>query len=173
MVSFLIFGDSANPARRLDSLQEMQPGDILFWISSSTGKAAHVVVALETPNDIRAFHITDGNHGETVVWPDRQSQYGRDNLTAIKVIRQTSAWRSGPAAQRTHPAQETARELGTQEVSSEQQQNKRRGCTMPCGPFFHEKEETCPKTSGSDPFWYAPGSGVCRGRYALWPYRQL
>lgn len=34
----------------------------------------------ESPNEKNAFHITDGNAGETVQWPDRSNLYGRDNL---------------------------------------------------------------------------------------------
>lgn len=80
MVSSLLFGDSTNAAHRLDDLQKMRPGDIVFWISNDTGKTAHVVIALETPDQEGRFHITDGNHGETIAWPDPQSPYGRDNL---------------------------------------------------------------------------------------------
>ena len=80
MVSSLIFGDEANPARRLEDLSQIRPGDIIFMVRNETGKVWHVTVALESPNEKNAFHITDGNAGETVQWPDRENPYGRDNL---------------------------------------------------------------------------------------------
>jgi hypothetical protein len=39
-----------------------------------------VVIALETPNEIGAFHYTDGNHGGIIRWPDKEDPYERDNL---------------------------------------------------------------------------------------------
>ena len=80
MVSSLIFGDTANPARRVEDLSQIRPGDMIFLIHNDTGKPCHVSVALESPNGMNAFHFTDGNHGETVYWPEHQSLYGRDNL---------------------------------------------------------------------------------------------
>lgn len=80
MVSSLIFGDEANPARRLEDLTQIRPGDIIFMVRNETGKVWHVTVALESPNEKNAFHITDGNAGETVQWPDRENPYGRENL---------------------------------------------------------------------------------------------
>mgnify|MGYP001104062552 CR=1 FL=1 len=75
MVSSLIFGDEANPARRLEDLSQIRPGDIIFMVRNETGKVWHVTVALESPNEKNAFHITDGNAGETVQWPDNSSPY--------------------------------------------------------------------------------------------------
>ena len=75
MVSSLIFGDKANPARRLEDLSQIRPGDIIFMVRNETGKVWHVIVALESPNEKNAFHITDGNAGETVQWPDNSSPY--------------------------------------------------------------------------------------------------
>lgn len=49
MVSSLIFGDEANPARRLEDLEQIRPGDIIFMVRSETGKVWHVAVALESP----------------------------------------------------------------------------------------------------------------------------
>lgn len=80
MISSLIFGDTANPARRLEDLSQIRPGDIIVMVRNDTGKVWHVTVALESPNEKNAFHITDGNAGETVQWPDRENPYGRDNL---------------------------------------------------------------------------------------------
>lgn len=80
MVSSLIFGDEANPAHRLEDLSQIRPGDIIFMVRNETGKVWHVTVALEAPNEKNAFHITDGNAGETVQWPDWENPYGRDNL---------------------------------------------------------------------------------------------
>jgi hypothetical protein len=84
MVSSLIFGDEANPARRLENLSQIRPGDIIFMVRNETGKVWHVTVALESPNEKNAFHITDGNAGETVQWPDRENPYGRDNLDCYR-----------------------------------------------------------------------------------------
>ena len=75
MVSSLIFGDETNPARRLEDLSQIRPGDIIFMVRNETGKVWHVTVALESPNEKNAFHITDGNAGETVQWPDNSSPY--------------------------------------------------------------------------------------------------
>ena len=80
MISSLIFGDEANPARKLENLSQIRPGDIIFMVRNETGKVWHVTVALESPNEKNAFHITDGNAGETVQWPDRENPYGRENL---------------------------------------------------------------------------------------------
>ena len=32
------------------------------------------------PNAVHAYHITDGNHGGIVYWPDWENPYGRENL---------------------------------------------------------------------------------------------
>lgn len=80
MVSSIIFGDEANPARRLEDLNQIRPGDMIFMVRNSTNKVWHVTVALESPNEKNAFHITDGNAGETIQWPDKENPYGRDNL---------------------------------------------------------------------------------------------
>ena len=82
MVSSLIFGDTANPARRVEELPRVRPGDIIFPIRNDTGKLWHVMVALESPNGPSAFHYTDGNHGGTVYWPDAQDPYNRENLNS-------------------------------------------------------------------------------------------
>ena len=84
MLSDYVFGPSANPARRLEDLEQIRPGDIIFMVRSETGKVWHVTVALESPNEKNAFHITDGNAGETVQWPDRENPYGRDNLDCYR-----------------------------------------------------------------------------------------
>ena len=84
MVSSLIFGDTANPGRRLDDLSHIRPGDILFLVNNTTGKIWHVMIALESPNGVNAFHYTDGNHGGTVHWPNRSNPYGRDNLDCYR-----------------------------------------------------------------------------------------
>ena len=80
MVSSLIFGDKTNPARRVEDLTQIRPGDILFRVRNDTGSIWHVVIALESPNEIGAFHYTDGNHGGIVHWPDKADPYARDNL---------------------------------------------------------------------------------------------
>ncbi len=79
MISSLIFGSTANPGRRLENLSQIRPGDIIFRVRNDNNKVWHVVVALESPNDINAFYITDGNHGETIQWPDRESPYSNMN----------------------------------------------------------------------------------------------
>ena len=80
MISSLIFGDASNPGRRVEDLSQIRPGDIIFRVNNDTGKVWHIVVALETPNEIHAFHVTDGNNGEAVYWPDLQSPYQHNNL---------------------------------------------------------------------------------------------
>lgn len=80
MVSSLIFGDTANPARPVEDLSQIRPGDILILIRNSGGKVWHVMVALESPNAMNALHYTDGNHGSLVYWPGYYSQYSRENL---------------------------------------------------------------------------------------------
>ncbi len=84
MVSSLIFGDKTNPAYKLDNLSQIRPGDIVFWINNSNGTIWHVIIALESPNEKNAFHITDGNHGETIQWPDPENPYGRENLDSFR-----------------------------------------------------------------------------------------
>ena len=85
MVSSLVFGDTANPARRLEDLTQIRPGDIIFRVRNDSGKIWHVTVALESPNEKNGFYITDGNAGGTVQWPDAQSLYGSmDNLDCYR-----------------------------------------------------------------------------------------
>lgn len=84
MVSSLIFGDETNPVWRMENLDQIRPGDIIFMVRNSTRKVWYVTVALESPNEKNAFHITDGNAGETVQWPDRDNPYGRDNLNCYR-----------------------------------------------------------------------------------------
>ena len=83
MISSLIFGDASNPGRRVEDLSQIRPGDIIFRVNNDNGDVWHVLVALETPNEIHAFHVTDGNNGEAVYWPDREKPYGRDNLDSF------------------------------------------------------------------------------------------
>ena len=80
MVSSLIVGDTANPARRVEDLSQIRPGDILVLVRNDTSKPWHVMVALESPNELNALHYTDGNHGGTVYWPDGQNPYSREAL---------------------------------------------------------------------------------------------
>ena len=84
MVSSLLFGDAANPGRKLDDLSQIRPGDIILRINNKTGEVWHVVVAIESPNEKNAFHITDGNSGGTVHWPDTENPYGRNNLDSYR-----------------------------------------------------------------------------------------
>ena len=85
MVSSLIFGDAANPGRKLEDLSQIRPGDILIYVRNDSGKVWHVTVALETPNGINAFYTTDGNAGGTIQWPDSQSPYSSmDNLDCYR-----------------------------------------------------------------------------------------
>ena len=80
MISSLIFGSQTNPCRRVEDLTQIRPGDIIFRVSNATGKIWHVTVALESPSDIHAYHVTDGNRSGVVYWPDRDNPYGRENL---------------------------------------------------------------------------------------------
>lgn len=85
MVSSLIFGDTTNPARKLEDLSQIRPGDIIFRVRNATGKVWHVEVALESPSETNAFRFTDGNAGETIQWPDPESPYGNmDNLDCYR-----------------------------------------------------------------------------------------
>ena len=84
MISSLIFGDDANPGRQLEDLSQIRPGDIVFIIDNSTGTVGHVRVAVESPNEINAFHYTDGNNGGVIHWPDREYLYGRENLDCYR-----------------------------------------------------------------------------------------
>lgn len=79
MISSLIFGDTANPGRKLEDLSQIRPGDIIFRVHNDTGKIWHVTIALESPNEQNAFYITDGNAGETIQWPDEESPYSNMN----------------------------------------------------------------------------------------------
>jgi len=83
MISSRIFGDQTNPCRKVEDLTQIRPGDVIFWVNNSTGKIWHVSVALESPNNIHAYHITDGNHGGIVYWPDQESEYSRENLDSF------------------------------------------------------------------------------------------
>ncbi len=80
MVSSLVFGDDANPARQVTDLSQIRPGDILFLIRNDSGRLWHVMVALESPNEMNAFHCADGNNGGQVYWPEPDSPYSRENL---------------------------------------------------------------------------------------------
>ena len=71
MVSSLIFGDKANPGRKLNAPSELRPGDIVFVVSPD-GVVGHVVIALESPNQEGRFHYTDGNSGEVITWPSSE-----------------------------------------------------------------------------------------------------
>ena len=84
MVSSLIFGDKTNPGRRVEDLSQIRPGDILFWVRNSDNSIWHVSVALESPDEIHAFHETDGNHGGIIRWPNQESQYSKNNLDSYR-----------------------------------------------------------------------------------------
>lgn len=99
MVSSLIFGDKTNPARRVEDLSQIRPGDIIFFVLNDTGKPCHVTIALESPNGLNSFHYTDGNNGAAVYWPDPQKPYSREVLNCYgaegKAIR-VEAWTRYP-----------------------------------------------------------------------------
>ncbi len=82
MVSSLIFGDAENPGRKLEDTSQIRPGDIIFLVNNATGKVWHVMIALESPDEVHAFQYTDGNHGGHVHWP--QSPYGKENLDCYR-----------------------------------------------------------------------------------------
>ena len=99
MVSSLIFGDTENPARRVEDLSQIRPGDVIFLIRNDTGKPWHVTVALESPNGMSGFHYTDGNNGGTVYWPDANDPYSRENLNSYGMVGKTyriEAWTRYP-----------------------------------------------------------------------------
>lgn len=100
MVSSLLFGDTSNPARRVEDLTQIRPGDVLFLVRNDTDQVWHVIVALESPNGMHCFHYTDGNHGSTVYWPDPLSPYSRQNLDCFAEEGKTyriEAWTRYPA----------------------------------------------------------------------------
>ena len=84
MVSSLIFGDKDNPGRKLDDPAQMRPGDIVVLVNNTTNKVWHVMVALESPDEVNAFHYTDGNHNRAVHWPDPTTPYGKENLDCYR-----------------------------------------------------------------------------------------
>ena len=43
-----------------------------------------MTLALELPSEINAFHITEGNAGATIQWPDKANPYGRENLDCYR-----------------------------------------------------------------------------------------
>ena len=82
MVSSLIFGDAENPGRKLEDNTQIRPGDIIFLVNNATGEVWHVMIALETPDEVHAFQYTDGNHGGHVHWPE--SSYSKENLDCYR-----------------------------------------------------------------------------------------
>ncbi len=101
MVSSLVFGDDASPARQVTDLSQIRPGDILFLIRNDNGNLWHVMVALESPNEMNAFHCTDGNNGGQVYWPEPDSPYSRENLDCFGTEGKTyriEAWTRYPKA---------------------------------------------------------------------------
>jgi len=82
MVSSLIFGDTENPGRKLEDNSQIRPGDIIFLVNNATGQVWHVMIALETPDEVHAFQYTDGNHGGHVHWPE--SSYSKENLDCYR-----------------------------------------------------------------------------------------
>ena len=99
MVSSLVFGDTANPARQVEDLSQIRPGDVIFLIRNDTGKPWHVTVALESPNGMNGFHYKDGNNGGTVYWPDANDPYSRENLDCYGTVGKTyriEAWTRYP-----------------------------------------------------------------------------
>ena len=82
MVSSLIFGDAENPGRKVEDNAQIRPGDIIFLVNNTTGEVWHVMIALETPDEVHAFQYTDGNHGGHVHWPE--SSYSKENLDCYR-----------------------------------------------------------------------------------------
>ena len=82
MVNSLIFGDAENPGRKVEDNAQIRPGDIIFLVNNTTGEVWHVMIALETPDEVHAFQYTDGNHGGHVHWPE--SSYSKENLDCYR-----------------------------------------------------------------------------------------
>ena len=82
MVNSLIFGDAENPGRKVEDNAQIRPGDIIFLVNNTTGEVWHVMIALESPNEVHAFQYTDGNHGGHVHWPE--SSYSKENLDCYR-----------------------------------------------------------------------------------------
>ena len=100
MVSSLIFGDAENPGRKLKDNSQIRPGDIIFLVNNATGRVWHVMIALETPDEVHAFQYTDGNHGGHVHWPE--SSYSKENLDCYrgeKAKYRLEAWTRYPESQ--------------------------------------------------------------------------
>ena len=79
MVSSLIFGNKANPAYKIDDLSQMRPGDIVFRVHNQTNTIWHITIVLDSPDEKNAFHVTEGNAGETIQWPDNENPYSNMN----------------------------------------------------------------------------------------------
>ena len=82
MVSSLIFGDAENPGRKLEDTSQIRPGDIINLVNNATDQVWHVMIALESPDELHAFQYTDGNHGGHVHWPE--SSYSKENLDCYR-----------------------------------------------------------------------------------------
>ncbi len=70
MISSRIFGDHANPYRQLEDLTQIRPGDVIFRVTNATGRIWHVIAALESPNGLHSYHVTDSSYDGIVFWPD-------------------------------------------------------------------------------------------------------
>ncbi|MDE7262295.1 MAG: S-layer homology domain-containing protein, partial [Oscillospiraceae bacterium] len=70
MVSELIFGKTGAPAREIYSVEDMRPGDIIFYIDESTNVLKHVaiVTGIQQIDDAWYFYTCDGNFGGKVAW---------------------------------------------------------------------------------------------------------
>ena len=99
MVSSAVFGDKSNPGQKLEYISKIRPGDIVFVVSPE-GKTAHVVVALESPNAEGRFHYTDGNHGETITWPNPEHSnlrsYSLTGFNGGRIPRHLEVWTRYP-----------------------------------------------------------------------------
>lgn len=139
MVSSLIFGDEANPARRLEDLEQIRPGDIIFMVRSETGKVWHVTVALESPNEktlsiSRMATLVKRSSGPTVKIPTAETTW-----TATVAGTRATIWRSGPGTLRMCPTPETASWAGPPENKKKPENYYLKDRTGSCGPSFMPK----------------------------------
>ncbi len=79
MFSSRIFGGQTNPCRQMEDLTQIRPSYVIFRVNNATGRVWHIIAALESPNGLHSYHVTDGSHDGIVFWTDQESQYGREN----------------------------------------------------------------------------------------------
>lgn len=116
MVSSLVFGDEANPARRLEDLNQIRPGDMIFMVRNSTGTVWHVTVALESPNEKTPSTSRTATPGRQSNGRTGRTPTAETTWTATEVRVKTITWRSGPGTRKAPPTLGTASWAGPLEM---------------------------------------------------------